>query len=81
MATVTEIARKRKNELRLVSKHSRTLDAQQEKLEREVRRLMNRKKAVPDLQDAKRLIALLQVIQQVMNTMSALFEDIAQSWS
>jgi len=79
--TVAEIARSRKNELKSLLSASRRLDTVQEALEREVLRLKNRKKAVPELDDAERLIKMAQAISTTLANLVALLEALARAWS
>jgi hypothetical protein len=58
MATLAEVSRQRKSQLRQLMVASRKLDSRQESLEREIKRLVNRKKSVPELADAERLIGM-----------------------
>lgn len=81
MATLSEIARSRRADLKKMSQWSRALDAAQEKVEREVKRLMNRKKAVPEAADAQRVLTLLSGTQAVLDSMGSLMLDISRSWS
>jgi hypothetical protein len=59
---------------------SRKLDAAQEQLEREVKRLITRKKSVPELADAERLSQLAQGIDGSLNNLSQVIAAVAQSW-
>jgi len=52
VATLASVASERKKQLRSLLIASRRLDAEQEKLEREIKRLVVRKKGVPELADA-----------------------------
>jgi hypothetical protein len=79
--TVAEIARSRKNELKSLLASSRRLDTVQEAMEREVLRIKNRKKAVPELEDAERLIKMAQAISQTLANLVALLEALARAWS
>lgn len=81
MASLKEIARQRKGDFRALLKSSRELDANQESLEREIKRLVNRKDAVPEAADAERIVALIQGTQQALNAMTTLVEAVARNWS
>jgi len=59
---------------------SRKLDAAQESLEREVKRLINRKKAVPELADAERLTVMTQNVNAALSGMVSVIDNVAQSW-
>jgi len=81
MATLAEIARARKSDFRRLLKSSRSLDASQERLEREVKRLTTRKNSVPEAADAARVVSMLSDTQQALNQMAELMSAIASSWS
>lgn len=80
MATLAAVARERKAQLRQLMVASRKLDAQQEALEREVKRLLTRKRSVPELADAERLTNLAQGVNGALNTMASVISSVAQSW-
>lgn len=69
MATVAQVARDRKNVLKALLQKSKMLDARQEALEREVKRLVARKKAVPEVVDMERLIGLADASAAALDTM------------
>lgn len=62
MASIAEVARQRRADLRLLLKASRKVDAVQEVMEREVKRLVNRKNAVPEQADAIRVLEQARAI-------------------
>lgn len=80
MATLAAVARDRKAQLRQLMVASRKLDASQENLEREVKRLLTRKKAVPELADAERLAVMAQNVNSSLSAMISVIENVAQSW-
>lgn len=80
MATLASVARDRKAQLRQLMVASRRLDAAQEKLEREVKRIINRKKGVPELADAERLTNLAQGVNTGLEAISQVISSVAQSW-
>lgn len=80
MATLAAVARERKQQLRQLMVASRKLDASQESLEREVKRLIARKKAVPELADAERLAVMTQTVNSSLANMISVIESVAQSW-
>lgn len=80
MATLASVARERKSDLRTLMVASLKLDAEQEKLEREVRRLLARKKAVPEVADAERLAGLAQGVNAALGNMVSVIEAVSQSW-
>jgi len=80
MATLAAVARDRKAQLRQLMIASRKLDASQEALEREVRRLLTRKRSVPELADAERLAGLAQQVEGSLGTMASVITAVSQSW-
>lgn len=81
MASLSEISRARKSQLKSLLLASRRLDAQQEALEREVKRLVNRKQSVPELADAQRLVKLAQQVEAALSNMVTVISDVSSSWS
>jgi hypothetical protein len=59
---------------------SRKLDATQEALEREVKRLITRKKSVPELADAERLASMAGGVESALGNMISVISSVAQSW-
>jgi len=59
---------------------SRKLDAQQERLEREVKRIIARKKGVPELADAERLTQMAQQVEQALSNTVQVIQAVSQSW-
>lgn len=80
MATIASVARERKQQLRQLLLASRRLDAQQERLEREIKRIVNRKKGVPELADAERLTTMAQGVASALDNMVGVIGSVAQSW-
>lgn len=80
MATLAAVARDRKAQLRQLMVASRKLDATQESLEREVKRLLNRKRSVPELADAERIATMAQNVNGSLQSMITVIESVAQSW-
>ena len=80
MATLSAIARDRKAQLRQLMLASRKLDATQESLEREIKRLLVRKRAVPELADAERLGTMVQNVNASLSAMVSVIDNVAQSW-
>lgn len=80
MATLASIARERKSQLRQLMVASRKLDAAQEALEREVKRLTTRKKAVPEVADAERLSGLAIQVSAALDSMAGVIQTMAQAW-
>jgi len=67
MATLAAVARERKNALRNLIERSRKLDAKQEVLEREIIRLKNRKRAIPEVADMARLVTMADGTAAALN--------------
>lgn len=80
MATIAEVSRQRKAQLRQLLIVSRKLDAKQETLEREVKRLINRKKSVPELADAERLTGLALAVDSELQNMANVIMNVGNSW-
>jgi len=80
LATLAAVARERKAQLRQLKVASRRLDAAQEALEREVNRLLARKKSVPELSDAERLTTMTQAVETQLANIAAVIGTVAQSW-
>ncbi len=80
MATLASVSRDRKAQLRQLMVASRQLDSKQESLEREVKRLLTRKKAVPELADAERLTTMAQAVDASLSNMASVISSVAQSW-
>lgn len=80
MATLAAVTRDRKAQLRQLMLASRKLDAAQEVLEREVKRLLTRKRAVPELADAERLATQAQAVEAALGSMVSVIGSVAQSW-
>lgn len=80
MATLASVARDRKSQLRLLLMSSRKLDAAQESLEREIKRIVARKKSVPELADATRLGQMAQVVEGALGGMVSVISSVSQSW-
>jgi len=66
MATLAQVVRERKNALRVLIERSRKLDAKQEVLEREIIRLKNRKRSVPEVADMARLVSMADGVAQAL---------------
>jgi len=80
MATLAEIGRARRGDFRRLLQASRALDASQEKVEREIKRLVARKKAVPETEDARRIITLLGGVTTSITAMNNLMSQIVKNW-
>lgn len=80
MATLAVVSRQRKAQLRSLMVASRRLDAIQEKLERELKRMISRKRAVPDLEDAEKLTRMTQEVDVAVGSMASAINSIANQW-
>lgn len=80
MATLASVARDRKQQLKQLLVASRRLDAAQEKLEREIKRIVVRKKGVPELADAERIATMAQAVNAALDGMVSVIQSVAQSW-
>lgn len=80
MATLSAIAKERKQDLKTLMYVSRKLDAAQEKLERECKRLLARKRSIPELADAERLITLVIGTDTTLNAMMEVIDRLASAW-
>jgi hypothetical protein len=80
VATLASIARDRKQQLKQLLVASRRLDAEQEKLEREIKRIVVRKKGVPELADAERLATMAGQVNTALDAIVSVISSVAQSW-
>lgn len=80
MATLATVIRERKSQLRQLMVASRRLDAAQETLEREIKRLVTRKKSVPEIADAERLTNLTMAVDAQVTNMAQVIKAISGSW-
>lgn len=80
MATLASIGRERKLQLKQLQVASRRLDAKQEILEREVKRLLNRKRAIPEVADAERLAGMALAVEGELVLMAGVIAAVALSW-
>ena len=80
MATLAEVSRQRKEGLKRLQKASLTLDAAQEKVEREVKRLLTRKRAIPEAQDMTRILSFMGGVSQALDSMATIANDLLQMY-
>lgn len=80
MATLQSVARERKAQLRQLLIASRKLDAAQESLEREIKRIVARKRSVPELTDATRLAGMAQQVEGALGNMVSVISSVSNSW-
>jgi len=78
---ITALARRRKSDLRQLKVLSRRLDAAQEKMEREITRLVNRKRALPELSDYQRLIGMADGVDMALATFAQAIYAMGVSWT
>lgn len=76
MATLQEIARQRKEGLKRLQKASLMLDAAQEKVEREVKRLLTRKRAIPEASDMTRVLSFIGAVSTSLDNISTIANDL-----
>jgi HPt (histidine-containing phosphotransfer) domain-containing protein len=80
MATLAEVSRERKSQLKQLLVASRKLDAVQESLEREIKRIVNRKKSVPEVSDATRLANMAYQVEGALSNMAQVITSVSNSW-
>lgn len=80
MATIASVARERKQQLKMVQAASRKLDARQEVFEREVKRLLTRKRSVPELADAERLAGMALAVEGELANVAMVIANVSLSW-
>jgi hypothetical protein len=78
--TIGQKVRVRKEGLRRLQRASLSLDAAQEKVEREVKRLLNRKKSIPEAADMERVLALIAQTSGALDAMSSIARDNLNSY-
>lgn len=76
MATLASVARDRKNALKSLQKASLKLDATQETVEREIKRLLTRKRSVPEAADMERVISQIGQVSQSLNDLLRLAQEL-----
>lgn len=80
MATLATVARQRRADLRVLLKESRKVDAVQERLEREVKRLSTRKTAVPESTDAERVLGLAMDLDNQVAAFTKALTSLTTAW-
>ena len=78
---LTAIGRKRKQDLRQLKIYSRKLDAAQEILEREITRLINRKRSIPELSDYQRLGDMANSVDLATTAFVVALGNMGKTWS
>lgn len=81
MATLAVIARERKEGLKRLQKASLNLDAAQEKVEREVKRLLVRKRAIPESEDMVRVLSLISGTSNALDNMATVAQDLLNMYA
>ena len=81
MATIAEVARRRRQDFREILRLSRALDASQEAVEREIKRLVARKKSVPEVSDASRVLSLIGATGTALSAVGEKFKKLLVAWS
>lgn len=80
-STVTQVGRKRRADLRQILSASKKLDAAQETLEREIRRMISRKRMLPELSDYQRLYTMLQATDDALGSMVSVVASLGATWA
>lgn len=78
---LTALGRRRKADLRELKVYSRRLDAAQEKLEREITRLINRKRSLPELADYQRLSQMAEQVDSAVASFASALYSMGITWS
>ena len=78
---LTALARRRKSDLRQLKVYSRKLDAAQEKLEREVVRLINRKRSLPEMSDYQRIVTMCDAVDVSLASLVNALASMGVSWT
>ncbi len=78
---ISALARKRKSDLRQLKSYSRKVDAAQEKMEREISRLINRKRMMPELSDYQRLSQMAGVVDQALSAFANAIYSMGVTWT
>jgi len=81
VATLAEVARGRRAQLKNLLVASRRLDASQERVEREVKRLVTRKKSIPEAADVARLTGMIQQTEAALGTLTSVLAELSASWT
>jgi len=79
--TIGQKVRVRKEGLRRLQRASLSLDAAQEKVEREVKRLLNRKKAIPEAADMERVLSLIAQVSGALDAIASIARDNLNAYS
>jgi len=80
MATLSEITRTRKLGLKRLQAASVDLDAKQERVEREIKRLLTRKRAVPEVADMVRVLGLIKEVSLALDAISRVADELQRMY-
>lgn len=78
---LSALARKRRADLKQLKVYSRKLDAAQEALEREINRISNRKRSIPELSDYQRLSSLADGVDTATANFMAALSSMGITWA
>jgi len=78
---LSAVTRKRKADLKQLKVYSRKLDAAQEALEREITRLYNRKRSIPELSDYQRLSSLADSVDTATSNFMSALSSMGITWA
>lgn len=78
---LSALGRRRKGDLRQLRIYSRRLDAAQEKLDREIVRLISRKRALPELSDYQRLAEMANAVDQATTNFANALYSMGVTWT
>ena len=78
MATLNELLRQRKSVLKQLLAEMKTVDGRQEILQRDLRRLINRKNKVPEVGDLSRITAETTALDQSLSVFAGKLKEAAR---
>lgn len=81
MPTMLQMASARRKSLRILLQLSRRVNTAQEALDREIKRIINRKQAVPELKDMERIVDLCATVEAKTGDVSEGALSIARDWT
>lgn len=81
MATLAQVIRERRKDLQGIRKLSRKVDAAQEAAEREIVRLQNRKRSVPEPDDLVQIINLMAAQDAAQQQLASTIQEVSTRWS
>lgn len=77
MATLQQIANERKRALKALRAQSLKLNTAQEAVDRELVRLINRKKSIPEARDMDKLVQLLKTVDNYSDEFARSIQNVA----